>query len=220
MAGPEPLIEAVVFDVGETLIDETRAWTAWADHLGVPALTFLGVLGGAIQRGEDHRTPFRVFAPGLDLHAAAAAREAAGETIDFLPTDLYPDARPCLEALVEAGYRVGVVGNQPARTEALFETLGLPLALVASSASLGVEKPDPGFFTAIAERLDLPTSAIAYVGDRVDNDVRPAASVGMHAIFIRRGPWAWIQAPDADPPEAVAVIGSLAELPAILAARR
>ena len=69
MAGPEPLIEAVVFDVGETLIDETRAWTAWADHLGVPALTFLGVLGGAIQRGEDHRTPFRVFAPGLDLRA-------------------------------------------------------------------------------------------------------------------------------------------------------
>lgn len=220
MAGPEPLIEAVVFDVGETLIDETRAWTAWADHLGVPALTFLGVLGGAIQRGEDHRTPFRVFAPGLDLRAAAAAREAAGETVDVLAADLYPDALPCLEALSGAGYRVGVVGNQPARTDALFEALGVPLALVASSASLGVEKPDPAFFRAIAERLDLPTAAIAYVGDRVDNDVRPAADAGMAAIFLRRGPWAWIQAPELDPPEATAVIGSLTELPAVLAGLR
>ena len=63
MAGQEPLIEAVVFDVGETLVDETRAWEGWADHLGVPRLTFLGVLGAAIERGEDHLAPFRVFAP-------------------------------------------------------------------------------------------------------------------------------------------------------------
>ncbi len=30
------MIHAVVFDVGETLIDETRAWGVWADHLGIP----------------------------------------------------------------------------------------------------------------------------------------------------------------------------------------
>ena len=29
-------IEAVVFDVGETLVDETRPWGEWADHLGIP----------------------------------------------------------------------------------------------------------------------------------------------------------------------------------------
>ena len=27
-------VAAVVFDVGETLVDETRAWQAWADALG------------------------------------------------------------------------------------------------------------------------------------------------------------------------------------------
>jgi FMN phosphatase YigB (HAD superfamily) len=96
--------------------------------------------------------------------------------------------------------------------------MDLPLALIASSASLGVEKPDPAFFTALADRLDLPPAAIAYVGDRVDNDVRPAAQAGMRAIFLRRGPWAWVQAGRADPPEAHAVIESLAELPSALAA--
>ena len=30
---------------------------------------------------------------------------------------------------------------------------------------------------------------IAYVGDRTDNDVLPAADAGMRPILIRRGPW-------------------------------
>lgn len=77
----------------------------------------------------------------------------------------------------------------------------------------GVEKPDLRFFERIATELDLPPAEIAYVGDRVDNDIRPAAAAGMRAIFIRRGPWAWIQAPRDDPPEAAATIASLAELP-------
>ena len=36
-----PLIEAVVFDVGETLVDETRLWAEWADWLGRPAADLL-----------------------------------------------------------------------------------------------------------------------------------------------------------------------------------
>lgn len=57
-------IRAVVFDVGETLIDETRIWAAWADWYGVPHLTLFGVLGGLIARGEDHRKLFEIMRPG------------------------------------------------------------------------------------------------------------------------------------------------------------
>ena len=39
----------------------------------------------------------------------------------------------------------------------------------------------------------------------------------MQAIFIRRGPWAWIQSPVDDPPEGALTVNSLAELPAALA---
>ncbi len=38
-------MKAVVFDVGETLVDETRYWDEWADWLGVPRFTFFAVLG-------------------------------------------------------------------------------------------------------------------------------------------------------------------------------
>jgi FMN phosphatase YigB (HAD superfamily) len=34
---------------------------------------------------------------------------------------------------------------------------------------------------------------VAYVGDRVDNDVLPAMAAGMRAVWLRRGPWGVIQ---------------------------
>ncbi len=177
----------------------------------------MAVCGAVIARGiPDHREPFRIFRPGLDLHEELRKREAAGVGDALTVDDLYPDAIGCLRAVHAAGYRIGVVGNQPARAEAALAALGLPIDLMASSASWGVEKPDPRFFKRIATELDLPAADIAYVGDRIDNDVRPAAAAGMRAIFIRRGPWAWIQAPADDPPEASLTVNSLEELPAAL----
>jgi HAD superfamily hydrolase (TIGR01662 family) len=176
------------------------------------------VCGAVIERGGDHRDPFEIFGPGLDLGEEVVKREAAGFPDRITADDLYPDAADCLRALRDAGYRIGVVGNQPARAGATLADLGLPIDLLATSSTWGVHKPDPRFFERIATELDLPPSEIAYVGDRVDNDVRPAAAAGMRAIFLRRGPWAWIQAPADDPPEAALTISSLTELPAALAA--
>ena len=211
-------VRAVVFDVGETIVDETRAWEAWADWLGVPRLTFLAVCGAVIARGGDHREPFRIFRPDLDLEAEIAKRQEAGVPDVVTRDDLYPDAAACLETLHTRGYRIGVVGNQPARAEAALRDFGLPIDLAATSAAWGVQKPDPRFFQRIAAELGVPVAEIAYVGDRVDNDVVPAAAAGMVAVFIRRGPWAWIQAPVEDPPGATLTISSLADLPDALQA--
>jgi HAD superfamily hydrolase (TIGR01549 family) len=216
MAGPVTGVEAVVFDVGETLVDETRVWSAWADRLGVPRLTFLAVLGAVIERGGDHREPFRLLRPDLDLAAEVRRLVETGEMEDIAHGDLYPDADRALAALHRRGYRLGIAGNQPSRTEALFRELDVPVELVASSATWGVEKPDVRFFTRIAEGFGLEPRSIAYVGDRLDNDVRPAAAAGLVAVFLRRGPWAWIQAGRGRPPEAALTIESLAELPAVL----
>ena len=55
-------------------------------------------------------------------------------------------------------------------------------------------KPDPAFFARIVAELGLPASEIAYVGDRVDNDILPAAAAGLFTVHLRRGPWGIIQA--------------------------
>jgi FMN phosphatase YigB (HAD superfamily) len=217
-ASSERAVKAVVFDLGETLVDETEAWGDWADWLGVPRLTLFGVLGGVIARGGHHHDVFALVRPGFDYEAEQRARDAAGRRPGVLMEDFYPDALETLRALAAKGFALGIAGNQPAATEAVLHELGLPLAIAASSERWGINKPDPAFFARIIDELGLPASEIAYVGDRIDNDVRPAAAAGMFAVFIRRGPWAFVQSSGEDPVEASATINSLRELQGILSA--
>ena len=72
-------------------------------------------------------------------------------------------------------------------------------------------KPDPDFFALTLSLLGDPEPGqVAYVGDRIDNDVRPSAAAGMRAVWLRRGPWGIV--PDREPQEAALVVHSLSEL--------
>lgn len=209
-------IRAVFFDVGETLVDETRRWALWADYLGVPRFTFAAVLGAVIREGRHHSEAFARFDPAFDLSAARADLKARGETFEIEPGDLYPDALPCLAGLKATGLRVGVAGNQPEGCEAALRAAGVEADVLASSYAWGVEKPSAAFFAKLVEAAGLPAAEIAYVGDRLDNDIGPAAAAGLKAIFIRRGPWAHIL--DAPETERVAAarVTSLVELPHVV----
>jgi HAD superfamily hydrolase (TIGR01662 family) len=207
------MVEAVVFDVGETLVDETRVWSQWADWLGVPRLTFMATLGAVIARGGSHREVFERFRPGIHLAEEARKQGIAGRSDLFSLDDLYPDALDCLRALAADGYRLAIAANQPAPASDVLGEMDIPFEMVATSEAWGVAKPDPRFFERIAHELQLSPERIAYVGDRLDNDVLPARAAGMVAIFVRRGPWGWIQAPAGSPPDASLVVESLAELP-------
>lgn len=213
-----PAPTAVVFDVGEVLIDETRVWAVWADLLGVSPLTFAAVLGAAVVQGEDYPSAFAHVAPNVvwtELEAAHEERYGG-----FREEDLYADVRPCLLALREAGFTVAVAGNQPARRRAQLDALELPVDITATSDELGHEKPDPAFYDAVLELLgtDDP-SRVLYVGDRVDNDVLPAQLEGFSTCWLRRGPWGVLQdlPDDAD---ADLVLDGLGELPELLLAWR
>ena len=181
----------VCLDVGETLVDETRVWSTWADELGVPRLTFLAALGAVIERGGDHREVFPIFgADDWQLRAPAVEGAYGGFTSD----DLYPDAARAIEALRDSGYRIAIVANQPGiRTDQL-RAVGIEAEVVAMSEWMGVTKPNPAFFARALELMGSPwPSEVAYVGDRVDNDVLPAEAAGMRSVWIRRGPWGVIQ---------------------------
>jgi len=189
-------VTAVVFDVGETLIDETTAWEEVADTAHVPRLTVMGILGGLAARGEHHSRLWEL----LELE-----RLPVGIDLD----SFYPDAHPALERLRGAGFLVGIAGNTLQELEPYLE----PYAdVVGSSARFGFEKPSPEFFARLVSETGRPPGEIAYVGDRVDNDVLPALAAGMVAVHIRRGPWGYLH----DPPAEAIAIRSLDELPAVL----
>jgi FMN phosphatase YigB (HAD superfamily) len=190
-------LRAVFFDVGETLVDETQAWETTADAAGVPRFTLMGILGGLAARGEPHRRVWELL---------GVAEPPGGS----LALDFYADALPCLDELRRRGYLVGAVGNT---TEDAERELRAYVDVVGSSARWGVEKPAAGFFDRLISESGREAGEVAYVGDRVDNDVVPALAAGLVAVHIRRGPWGYLHEPPRDVPQ----IRSLAELREALA---
>jgi FMN phosphatase YigB (HAD superfamily) len=198
-------LKAVFFDVGETLIDEERWWRVLAAREGLRPHVVWAALGVTIERGEEHNELWGHL--GID-------RPSTWNTLEYERSDLYPDAVPCLEAVRELGLRVGIVGNQTAALEQWARAARLPADVISSSASLGVRKPDRAFFECIVELAGCAAGEVAYVGDRVDNDVLPSAAAGLVAVHVRRGPWGRLQP---TPPEATIGLDDLASLPNALA---
>ena len=75
-------VKAVVFDVGETLVDETGMWTRVAEAGGVTPFTLMAGLGATIALERSHDEVWSML--GI---------EHPGGT--WTMDDWYPDARPC-----------------------------------------------------------------------------------------------------------------------------
>jgi HAD superfamily hydrolase (TIGR01549 family) len=209
------MIRAVVFDVGECLVDETREYGTWADWLGVPRHTFHAMFGAVVAQGRDYRETFQEFRPGFDLYDEREKRAEAGQPETFGEDDLYADVRPALDALRADGLWLGIAGNQTVRAGRILRQLfSDDVDLIGTSDDWGASKPDPEFFKRVAEAVPFEAGEILYVGDRCDNDVRPAAQAGMQTSLVRRGPWATIQWDSAEARELPSFrIDSLLELP-------
>ena len=177
-------VRAVFFDVGETLVDESGYWRRVARLVGVPRHVMLAALGATIARGESHRRVFELL--GVE-------RPAAVDDVVYGRNELYPDARPCLAHLQRDGYLVGIAGNQTAALERWARNEDLPVDVIGSSAGWGVAKPEPAFYARVVAEAGFAAGEVAYVGDRVDNDVLPALAAGLVAVHVRRGPWGYLQ---------------------------
>ncbi|MEV7358221.1 HAD family hydrolase [Kitasatospora sp. NPDC091276] len=211
-------IKAVVFDVGECLVDETREYGTWADWLGVPRHTFVAQFGAVIAQGRDYRETFQVFQPGFDLYKEREKRASAGRPEHFGEEDLYPDVRTAFAQLRADGLWLAIAGNQTVRAGGiLHELFAGDVDLIGTSDDWGASKPDALFFERVAEVVPAAPGEILYVGDRLDNDVLPAGQAGMRTALIRRGPWGWIQQHDPAASKATFRVDSLSELPELIA---
>jgi FMN phosphatase YigB (HAD superfamily) len=198
-------VRAVFFDVGETLVDESGYWGRVARLVGVPRHVVLAALGVTIARGDSHRRVFELL--GVE-------RPAAVDDVVYGRSELYADSRPCLARLQRDGYLVGIAGNQTAALERWAQNEDLPVDVIGSSSGWGVAKPDQTFYARVVAEAGCAASEVAYVGDRVDNDVLPALAAGLVAIHVRRGPWGYLQQ---GAERAHIRLDSLAELPEALA---
>jgi len=210
------MIRAVYFDIGETILDRTREYQAWAKWLQVPAHTFSAVFGAMIVEGHPVRDVIARFRPGADFFAEHEAMAASGVLPELAEEDLYPDARATLAELRGAGLRIGIVGNQPAVVSAQLRALDLPADLIASSQEWGLAKPSPAFFERIVADAGAPAASVAYVGDQLGNDVIAPLDSGLRSIRVRTGPWGQLLTDPALEARCFAVVDHLAEIVPLL----
>jgi putative hydrolase of the HAD superfamily len=207
---PLPL-QAVLFDLDDTLHDDTRAYRVAAERVSGEMALEYGIeperLTAAYISQADNfwqgLTPSVFGTPllGLRTQMWAAALASVGLVDPALALrcadayhrnrrdilELFPGAALLLARLRERGYKLGLITNGFADTHREKITL---LALEQSfdeiliADEVGLLKPDPRIFLLAAERLGVPAAACAMVGDRFERDITGAQAAGMFAVWM------------------------------------
>ena len=215
-------IRWLFFDLGYTLINEDGA-----------AMGRLGQVSDALRQRdikaspEELRSALEAASARFDPNPFRSLLLAFTDDEDVIafvrssgryPKELespYPQTQGLLEQLAE-WYRLGVVANQPAGTDERLERYGLLdyFDVCVSSGDVGLEKPDPAIFHLALEQAGCAPTESVMIGDRLDNDIRPAKALGFRTVRVLQGPHRF-QRPrdDAETPDAtVADLDELANL--------
>ena len=183
------------FDLGNTLISEEAATEARIQQL-VDSFERYGRRSSV----EDVRSAFqqasREFAPRLITRVIEKLSNDPKRHRLILAESRYPKE---LEAPYEgvaqslralsSRYRIGVIANQPLGTVERLTRWGLMpfISLCLSSAEEGVEKPNRAIFELALSRAGCTAAHAVMIGDRLDNDIRPAKLLGWRTIRVTQG---------------------------------
>lgn len=174
-------IQWIFFDLGSTLIDETKA-----DRHRIRDM----ISGTDVSEEAYCAKRLEVIRKGIGGDQGAIAffglTKTPWHSEDEKP---YEDAVPVLAELKRRGMKLGIIANQPFGTAERLENWGLLdfFEVIASSAELGVSKPDPSIFQWAMKQANCPAEKAVMVGDRLDNDIAPANRLGMHSVRLLRG---------------------------------
>ncbi len=112
-----------------------------------------------------------------------------GPMVEWPRVEAMPGASDALEAL--ARYPIHCVASNATESDGemiaeALERVGLRqhFSHFFTSSELGVSKPDPGFFEAVAREVGVPPRHLLSVGDNLGKDILPAKAAGMATILV------------------------------------
>ena len=190
-----PPKQYIFFDLGWTLEDETEAQIDRAAKAARAAREFgVDVTGERIlalqERGAGEHVPsvFRYALSQLGLDEQQSESVYRQATWDKSLLYLYPDARAVLAELGKRHF-IGLIANQSPGAESRLDAYGIRgcFDLVLASSEIGLEKPDPAIFRLAQDRSGCSPGQAWMIGDRLDNDVKPANEAGWHTIRVLNG---------------------------------
>jgi 5'-nucleotidase len=184
-------------DVGNVLLDEDPlSFFVFRRHVAAirharPDRTFAGLLAQREARAlAGSRWPvFDVISEYLDPAEVAKVWVSADRDARASYGELTPPIAGAADLIDQLSmcYRLGLIANQPREARARLAELGWlgRFEVVALSEEEGLAKPDAGLFRRALERAGAEPSECVMIGDRLDNDVAPAAALGMATALVR-----------------------------------
>ncbi len=99
--------------------------------------------------------------------------------------NVLPGMADALEVLARE-VSLGILANQLKEVVDGFQTAGLRhlFRILAVSELIGLKKPEPAIFQWALERAECRPEEALMVGDRIDNDIVPAKTVGMWTLWF------------------------------------
>lgn len=196
---PTRRIQAVVFDVNETLTDLDPLRDVFVD-LGLPGSTlhwWFAVLlrdGFALATVGDHAAFTQLATTALDEVAAGSGRtlpEGSGERLveAFGRVPVHHDVAPALAAVASAGVKAFALTNgSAALARRILTAAGVvdSFADVVSVDAIGHWKPRPEPYEWVIEMTAVPRQHVAMVAAH-PWDLHGAATVGLTTGWVNRG---------------------------------
>jgi putative hydrolase of the HAD superfamily len=204
-------IEAICFDLDETLIDSAVAWrTGFVDAFAAealpcyPALEAVPDIYEALQPfflaeveaqagswGEFVvRDAIRKFIRAHAEHDDACADRTYEAYLDIWPghIGLFPDALAAVDA-ARTNARVALITNGPSKEQRLkLERTGLldRFEVITISGEAGCEKPAAEIFAKTLASMRVAPEAALHIGDSLRYDVAGARAAGVTAVWLNR----------------------------------
>jgi len=194
-------IDAVIFDLDNTLLDRDRTFLAFVGRLtntyfpGIAAEEQERIVRQILEVDQDGYNPKpRMFKELLGLLPWTIKPDVA-ELLEYyrqhytLCAALMDSALELLEQCRERGWKIGLITNgrndiQYGKIDALRIRDAFDTVVVSEGA--GVKKPDARIFRMALDTLDVVANRTLFIGDHPVNDIRGAADVGMHTVWVQR----------------------------------
>lgn len=187
--------EWIFFDLGDTLVDNTRVWLRMLEDLHQTLSSM-----GRAYRLEELTSLFEQISAECMPHPFAELQQRIGldevekklakENVTWRHDleEVIPGTFDLLESIRDH-YKLGIIANQAPGSEDRCNKWGLSpyFDVFLASAELGINKPNPKIFLLALKKAKCPPEKAVMVGDRIDNDIRPAKLLGMKTIRLVRG---------------------------------
>lgn len=181
------MIEWIFFDLGSTLLDEEAAYGYYIDKC-VKKLESLDI---EVSSDSYKKKMVEYAHQSLDPIRATWHYFAPTEPRPLWTNEgikLYSEVREVLETLSKH-YRLGIIANQSSSIRELLKEWRIEsyFQLIILSEEVGLSKPNTAIFTLALQKANIPADRVVYAGDRYDNDILPAKSLGMWTLRILTG---------------------------------